>query len=173
MNQESLAFKDGSVNTLVICTGFHDSRLTEDFLGHLGSKSVKLRPYIIISPFSCLNEAFSPGEDLTLIGFSAGVVNAIALAYYWQAQGVKIRALMALDGWGVPLIGNFPIYRLSHDYFTHWSSCLLGSGQENFYADPPVDHLSLWSSPDRVTGWSVNGNFVQRTTALTFLSKIC
>jgi hypothetical protein len=45
----------------------------------------------------------------------------------------------------------------------------LGSGQENFYADPPVDHLSLWSSPDRVTGWSINGNFVQRTTALTFL----
>ncbi len=70
--------------TLVICPGFHDSRLTENFLGHLGSKSVKLPPYMIISPFSCLNEVFSPGEDLTLIGFSAGVVNAIALAHYWQ-----------------------------------------------------------------------------------------
>jgi len=82
--------------TLVICTGFHDSRLTEDFLGHLGSKSVKLRPYIIISPFSCLNEAFSLGEDLTLIGFSAGVVNAIALAHYWQAQIFPFIALVTI-----------------------------------------------------------------------------
>jgi hypothetical protein len=157
--------------SLVICTGFHDSRLTENFLEHLHSQSVKLRPHIIIYPLSCSNATFSPEKDLTLIGFSAGVVNAIALAHYWEAKGVKIKALLALDGWGVPLIGNFPIYRLSHDYFTHWSSSLLGSGQENFYADPPVDHLSLWSSPDRVTGWSITGNSPQRTTALTFLSS--
>lgn len=157
--------------TLVICSGFHDNSLNNRFLDNLRHESVIIEPYIIINPFSCLNEAFSLREDLTLIGFSAGVVNAIALAHYWQAQGAKIQALIALDGWGVPLIGNFPIYRLSHDYFTHWSSCLLGSGQENFYADPPVNHLSLWSSPERVTGWSVNSNFVQRTTALTFLSN--
>jgi hypothetical protein len=157
--------------TLVICAGFHDNNLNNRFLDSLRHESVIIEPYIIITPFYCLNEVFSLGEDLTLIGFSAGVVNAIALAHYWQAQGVIIKALLALDGWGVPLIGNFPIYRLSHDYFTHWSSCLLGSGQENFYADPPVDHLSLWSSPGRVTGWSVRENFRQRTTALTFLSN--
>jgi hypothetical protein len=157
--------------SLVICPGFHDSRLTGNFLEHLGSKSLKLSPYIVFNPFSCSKDNFSPENNLTLIGFSAGVVNAIALAHYWQAQGVKIKALLALDGWGVPLIGNFPIYRLSHDYFTHWSSCLLGSGQENFYADPPVDHLSLWSSPDLVTGWSIRENSPQRTTALTFLSS--
>jgi hypothetical protein len=157
--------------TLVICAGFHDNNLNNRFLDKLREQSVRIEPYIIITPFSCLNETFSPGKDLTLIGFSAGVVNAIALGHYWEAQGVKIKALLALDGWGVPLIGNFPIYRLSHDYFTHWSSCLLGSGQENFYADPPVDHLSLWSSPDLVTGWSIRENSPQRTTALTFLSS--
>jgi hypothetical protein len=157
--------------TLVICSGFHDNKLNNRFLDKLREQSIVIEPYIIITPFSYLNETFSPRKALTLIGFSAGVINAIALAHYWQCQGVRIKALIALDGWGVPLVGNFPIYRLSHDYFSHWSSCLLGSGQENFYADPPVDHLSLWSSPDRVTGWSVGENFSQRTTALTFLSS--
>jgi hypothetical protein len=157
--------------SLVICEGFHDSGLTECFLGELQSKLLKLPSHIIISPFSCLNQNFSVGESLTLIGFSAGVVKAIFLAQYWQAKGVKIAALIAIDGWGVPLIGNFPIYRLSHDYFTHWSSCVLGTGRKNFYADPPVNHLSLWSSPGEVTGWLVTGNLTQRTTALTFLSS--
>jgi len=44
---------------------------------------------------------------------------------------------------GVPLVGNFPIHRLSHDYFTHWSSAVLGSGNDSFYADPPVEHLEM------------------------------
>ena len=57
-----------------------------------------------------------------------------------------MKALIAFDGWGVPLVGNFPIYRISHDQFTHWSSELLGKGDKSFYADPPVEHLDLWRS---------------------------
>lgn len=68
-------------------------------------------------------------------------------------MGGQIKALIALDGWGVPLGGNFPIYRLSHDSFTHWSSALLGGGTESFYADPPVEHLELWRSPQTTKGW--------------------
>ena len=53
----------------------------------------------------------------------------------------------------MPLTGNFPIYRVSHDYFTHWSSGLLGAGYKGFYADPEVEHLDLWRSPANVYGW--------------------
>lgn len=92
---------------------------------------------------------------LIIISFSAGVVGAISAAWGWQLMGGKIEALIAFDGWGVPLVGNFPIYRISHDYFTHWSSSLLGKGDKSFYADPPVNHLDLWRSPQQVIGWRV------------------
>lgn len=90
--------------------------------------------------------------SVIFISFSAGVVGAIGAAWGWQQMGGTVNALIALDGWGVPLYGDFPIYRLSHDYFTHWSSALLGGGDESFYASPPVEHLDLWRSPKTVTG---------------------
>lgn len=93
-----------------------------------------------------------PPPPILLIGFSAGVVGAIGAAWGWQQLGGRICALIALDGWGVPLYGDFPIYRLSHDYFTHWSSALLGNSSESFYASPPAPHLELWRSPARVQG---------------------
>lgn len=109
------------------------------------------------SPYSLsLQEAkfdFSLIPALVFVAFSAGVVGAIAAARLWQAQGGSVKALIALDGWGVPLYGKFPIHRLSHDYFTHWSSALLGSGCDNFYADPAVEHLDLWRSPQQTQGW--------------------
>lgn len=94
-------------------------------------------------------------EPLIMISFSAGVVGAIGAAQIWQSFGGVIQCFIALDGWGVPLWGNFPIHRISHDYFTHWSSAFLGAGQDSFYANPPVDHLELWRSPHTVTGWRI------------------
>lgn len=95
-------------------------------------------------------------SPVIFISFSAGVVGAIAAASTWQMMGGCIKAFIAIDGWGVPLWGDFPIHRLSHDYFTHWSSLCLGGGQDNFYAEPAVEHLTLWRSPQTVQGWWVN-----------------
>lgn len=97
-------------------------------------------------------------EPVLFIGFSAGVVGAIGAAWSWQFLGGRVKAFIALDGWGVPLWGDFPIHRLSHDRFTHWSSAMLGSGADNFYAEPPVEHLDLWRSPQNSLGWWVNSN---------------
>lgn len=90
---------------------------------------------------------------LVFLGFSAGVVGAIGAAHLWQWAGGTVKALIAVDGWGVPLYGDFPVHRVSHDYATHWSSSLLGAGDEGFYADPPLPHLDLWRSPHTVQGW--------------------
>jgi len=93
---------------------------------------------------------------LVFLGFSAGVVGAIGAAHLWQWLGGTVKAFIALDGWGVPLYGNFPIHRISHDYSTHWSSALLGAGNEGFYADPPLPHLELWRSPHTTQGWQTH-----------------
>jgi hypothetical protein len=92
-------------------------------------------------------------RQLIFISFSAGVAGAIGAATWWQMLGGSVEAFIALDGWGVPLYGDFPIYRLSHDSFTHWSSALLGAGEDSFYAAPPVEHLELWRAPKTVQGW--------------------
>lgn len=113
------------------------------------------------------NELKSP---VIFISFSAGVVGAIAAATKWQMMGGNVQAFIAIDGWGVPLWGDFPIHRLSHDYFTHWSSLLLGSGQDNFYAEPSVDHLTMWRSPQTVQGWYVNSSKFTPTTSKTSLT---
>ena len=83
-------------------------------------------------------------------------MGGLGAALWWQTKGGKIKAFFALDGWGMPIVANFPVYRLSHDYFTHWSSALLGSGQNSFYADPEVTHLDLWRYPHKVMGWWVS-----------------
>jgi hypothetical protein len=112
---------------------------------------------------------------LLFVGFSAGVVAAIGAALTWQLLGGQVRALMAVDGWGVPLAANFPIHRLSHDYFTHWSSALLGAGADSFYADPGVAHLDLWRSPDLAQGWGISAlgsDLHQFTDAASFLTAL-
>ncbi|UBF26093.1 hypothetical protein K9N68_31945 [Kovacikia minuta CCNUW1] len=112
---------------------------------------------------------------LVFIGFSAGVVGAIAAAWGWQLLGGAVQAFIAVDGWGVPLGGTFPIYRISHDSFTHWSSALLGAGETSFYADPAVDHLVLWRSPQAVKGWQVSAIASQPivyTTAATYIANL-
>lgn len=174
---------------VVICPGIHESKLTEGFLGGLFadpagehpdfSQLLRIFPApnaaaysaLDILQFLCSQE--SPRQSLIFVSFSAGVVGAIGAAWGWQALGGEVKAFFALDGWGVPLVGNFPLHRLSHDYFTHWSSALLGSGSANFYADPPVEHLSLWQSPQTVKGWHLEhqgGKEVKRpATATEFL----
>jgi len=101
---------------------------------------------------------------LFLIGFSAGVVGAITAAALWQALGGRVVALIAVDGWGMPLRTMFPVHRFSHDPFTHWSSALLDARNLSdldaqsihFYADPPVGHLNLWRAPQITQGWAVS-----------------
>jgi len=105
-------------------------------------------------------------KPLLLIGFSAGVVGAITAANLWQALGGRVVALIAIDGWGMPLRTMIPVHRFSHDPFTHWSSALFdarecgASGLETqpirFYADPPVGHLNLWRAPQMTQGWAVS-----------------
>lgn len=156
---------------LIICPGFHLSALTTEFLQSLFSDLDRFSAWDLENNFYCfptdkypsysswhlyhwlLEQPNLANEELVFVGFSAGVVASIGAAWALSWQGLKIKALVALDGWGVPLWGNFPIYRLSHDHFTHWSSALLGSGKESFYAFPAVDHLQLWSAPENCSGW--------------------
>ncbi|MEH1904771.1 MAG: hypothetical protein V7L04_26070 [Nostoc sp.] len=165
--------------SIIICPGIHEPELTESFRIGL----LDLVSHSAIAP-NAANILIYPGEDLLVlsafhilqflrvrvahrryrlvdlifISFSAGVVGAIGAAHLWQLLGGRVKAFIAIDGWGVPLQGNFPIHRMSHDYFTHWSSCLLGSGQNNFYAEPAVDHLSIWKSPQIVQGCWVDSS---------------
>ena len=179
---------------LVICPGIHDPKLTDRFLEGLSevwgdaeprqntqtSYPVKIFPAHKHPPFSaldifhflCCQEL--AGESLVFVSFSAGVVGAIGAAWMWQQIGCKVAAFIALDGWGVPLGGTFPIHRISHDSFTHWSSAILGDGGDGFYADPPVEHLDLWREPQTVKGWQISqiADRIETTkpaTAATFL----
>ena len=113
-------------------------------------------PYNAIAIVQWLKQYYPFPVDappLSWIAFSAGVVGGIGAARIWQLQGGKIDNFIAGDGWGMPLIVNFPIYRISHDRFTHWSSSLLGAGKSGFYADPAIEHLDLWRSPHTCWGW--------------------
>lgn len=179
---------------LVICPGIHDPKLTDSFLAGLSevwgdaepqqntqiSYPVKIFPAhkhpafsaLDIFHFLCSQEL--AGESLVFVSFSAGVVGAIGAAWMWQQIGGKVGAFIALDGWGVPLGGNFPIHRISHDRFTHWSSAILGSGGESFYADRPVEHLDLWRKPQTAQGWQISQTSagietMKPATAATFL----
>jgi len=166
--------------SIVICPGIHDPALTLRFLeglwceGGYGASSLLSQAAssskagnIVIFPaqdypafsafhilqFLCEGRRVPLESPVVFISFSAGVVGAIGAAWGWQLLGGQVKAFIALDGWGVPLCGNFPIHRLSHDEFTHWSSSLLSSGEDSFCAQPPVSHLDLWQSPQLVQGW--------------------
>ncbi|MDZ8028362.1 MAG: hypothetical protein RMY36_015200 [Nostoc sp. SerVER01] len=162
--------------SIIICPGIHDPVFTQSFIsawldtshGSITENQAKIlvfpgKDFLSLSALHILeflrdrlnNSLESP---LIFISFSAGVVGAIGAAYLWQLLGGRVKAFIAIDGWGVPLQGNFPIHRMSHDYFTHWSSSLLGIGQNNFYAEPGVDHMSIWRSPETVQGWWVDSS---------------
>jgi hypothetical protein len=178
---------------LVICPGIHEPGITTSFLdGVMGQAPIELVHQIVpvliptaqVPPFSAPHilqflqqylAAAVPDDwqqkPIVFLGFSAGVVGASGASWGWQLLGGKVKALIALDGWGVPLTGEFPIHRLSHDYFTHWSSALLGAGADSFYADPAVEHLALWRSPHTTQGFWLSHRSPQPipTTAAAFL----
>ncbi|MDJ0732695.1 MAG: hypothetical protein QNJ47_01195 [Nostocaceae cyanobacterium] len=160
---------------IVICPGIHEAQLTNSFLSGLQGliptgSNLSTKVNILIYPyhnflslsgihiFQFLQEQLKDKLEspVVFIGFSAGVVGAMFAAWKWQMWTGNVKAFIAIDGWGVPVCGNFPIHRISHDDFTHWSSKILGSGDNNFYADPPVEHLEIWRSPQKVPGWWVD-----------------
>lgn len=172
--------------SVIICPGIHESSLTESFvkglleavsnnLSHESSVDILKCPTNNLSALSGFhiwqflrdNLADKLESPVVFISFSAGVVGAIAAASLWQIFGGNVRAFIAMDGWMVPTYGNFPIHRMSHDYFTHWSSCLLGSGDPNFYAQPAVEHLELWREPTSVKGYSVDSLSGESSTSLS------
>jgi hypothetical protein len=152
---------------LLIYPGMHGEALTRSFVGvlrdHLPTDPRHLwvlsAGYSSLSPLAglsvCWAQAPSPAQlgPLSVIAFSAGVVGAIQMLQVWQMLGGSTACLIALDGWGVPLSGDFPILRISHDRFTALSSCWLSPPDTvHFHADPAVNHLTLWKTPDQVTG---------------------
>lgn len=168
---------------IIICPGIHESHITQsfitgcfnlkaDFTHELSQADILVFPGAgILSVSAChilqfLGDRLRNRLELPIvfISFSAGVVGAIGAALGWQLLGGDVRAFIAIDGWGVPLWGNFPIHRLSHDYFTHWSSAILGSGKDNFYAEPAVEHLSIWRSPETVQGLWVDASKINPAT---------
>lgn len=154
---------------VAICPGFHSAALTEGWVRSLPpftqAHIAPALPIDAIAIFNWLIQTFGDPSittkslhsskmskaPLIAIGFSAGVVGLTGALYLWQQRGGKIAQFFAVDGWGTPIIG-LPVCRLSHDSFTHWSSLPLGAGKVNFYADPSVDHLQLWGSPEQVVG---------------------
>jgi hypothetical protein len=177
------------VVSIILCPGIHAPALTASFWNAIQQVKLPNRPgaehsnvYIVpeaqrwafspIHTLQFLHQTVPISEPLVLIGFSAGVVGMAGAAWAWQQQGGSICALIALDGWGVPLYGSFPIYRLSHDGFTHWSSQALGMGQDPFYAEPGVPHLELWQSPDQAWGWWYKAGQRQWTNAAIMICEI-
>ncbi|BAU64824.1 hypothetical protein STA3757_22000 [Stanieria sp. NIES-3757] len=172
--------------TIIVCSGIHNPDLTDNFLNNLNIINQKFLaadilvityPQIpVYSPVHLekfLTQKIDQNNDLFFISFSAGVVGSIGAAKNWQSKGGKIKALIAIDGWGVPLIANFPIYRLSHDYFTHWSLELLGRSRESFYSQPEVEHLTIWNSPHQTWGWWLNKSGTKiRCTAADFVLNL-
>jgi hypothetical protein len=114
-------------------------------------------------------------SDLVVIAYSAGCVGALGWIPLWHRQQKTVKALIAMDGWPVPFWGKFPIYRVSHDLYTHRTTLRLGAGLEQFYCDPAVEHRRLWAYPE--TAWGL-WNRVQKpqeshkTTALDFLQCV-
>lgn len=184
-----MSLKHGERGAIALCPGVHPPELTQSLQHQLASTKLLTQPLLVFpsdryaaySPLDVLrflHERLSRNETnhwlkqpVTLVGFSAGVVGAMGAAVALENLGGQVQAVIALDGWGVPLMGHFPTHRLSHDRFTHWSSALLGAGHDSFYADPAVEHLELWRSPQTVQGWWVNATSQQttKTTALQFL----
>jgi hypothetical protein len=171
--------------SVIICPGVHSPELTQEFLEGIGKllnlKQVYVFPTRQFPAYSALDilkflSVQSSAQvqlqhctlhPLVFIGFSAGVVGAIGAAQILQSLGGHVKAVIAFDGWGVPLLGNFPIHRVSHDRFTDWSSTLWGRNDSSFYADPATAHLDLWRSPQTVQGWTNEAMDLAPTARLT------
>ncbi|MGF1604070.1 MAG: hypothetical protein ACFCU8_19050 [Thermosynechococcaceae cyanobacterium] len=152
------------------CSGVH----IFNFLYEISSGSVRSNTASIDAQ---ITERNGLGITPILIGFSAGVVGVMQAAWVWRQLGGDIAAIIAIDGWGVPLLSDIPCYRLSHDRFTHWSSAVLGRGCDRFYADPSMAHSELWQSPQNAQGWWICDHESQSdpktaTTAADFIHHL-
>lgn len=166
---------------IYICPGFHLPQLTQSFLQELSlsnSNSIlsintrvfNVKTYTALSAIHILQDLIKAygqprqAAPVLFISFSAGVIGALGAAWGWELLGGKVKAVIAIDGWGVPLMGNFPIHRLSHDYFTHQTSIVINRPEDSFYADPEATHLQMWRSPSTVKGWATSAvNFPVRS----------
>lgn len=164
---------------IVICPGYHSPTLTASFLRGLGWTSVP-KPRVLVpdekmSPIAggallgFIKTQVALCTPLLFISFSAGGIGALGAAHSWSQDGGVVKGMIVLDGWGLPVLGPFPQYRVSHDGFTHWSSALLGTGLDSFYADPPISHLDLWRSPQLAQGWRIHpvGMGLERRSPMT------
>lgn len=171
---------------IIICPGIHDVELTKGFVAALlnenkqennidiltfPGKGIFTLSKVHILSFLCDRLSNKIEFPVIFISFSAGVVGAIGAAVAWQMLGGNVQAFIAIDGWGVPLWSNFPIHRLSHDVFTHHTSAILGIGENNFYAEPPVDHLMMWNCPQNVKGYWVNSS-LKSTLSCNYLTAV-
>ena len=166
---------------LLICSGYHSSDLTHSFLQALLKVTTPERLWVVpiwSAPGALpwlLSSKQAPRQDylLQIIAFSAGVVGAYPLLLAWQGLGGNGR-LIAVDGWGMPLPGDLTIYRISHDRWTHDTTYFptAAESQGYFYAQPAVEHLELWQSPDRTTGVGCLGATACEMTALDFMSAV-
>ena len=166
---------------LIVCPGFHSPELTASFLRGLHRRVSPTRLWVW--PISeawgsvpwLLSDCHGLRKDMWLhiIGFSAGVVASYPLALAWQSMGGKVR-LIAMDGWGMPLVGGQSVYRMSHDRYTHLTTCFPspGEGKGYFYAEPAIDHLSFWRAPHAVCGVGALDGVVQPMTALDFMATV-
>lgn len=168
--------------SIFICPGFHSPQLTQSFLQELlfsinSASNLAINvsiftaeSYTALSAIHILHDLIKTygqprqAAPVLFISFSAGVLGALGAAWGWELLGGKVKAVIAIDGWGVPLMGNFPIHRLSHDYFTHQTSVVVNPSEDSFYADPGVEHLQMWRSPSTVAGWATRAdNFLVRS----------
>lgn len=150
---------------VIIIPGVHPPEITDRFVrdiqkeidrDYLVLPTEAYLPYNAIAIYQWLGQQqLDKTQPLSFIAFSAGVVGGIGAALAWQLQDGKVRSFIAFDGWGMPLVANFPLYRVSHDYFTHWSSAILGGGTSSFYVEPGVEHLELWRTPNNCRGWQI------------------
>jgi len=154
---------------VVILPGFHAPALTDQFVRSLPSytrhfviEAFPTDPLAVCNwlqahfPLSANQPPAQRQVPLVGIGFSAGAVGLAGGLAMWQQTGGLVARVIAVDGWGVPVVG-LPVTRISHDRFTHVSTLPLGAGDVNFYAKPAVPHLQLWREPEAVAGLEVRG----------------
>lgn len=174
---------------VLICPGFHAAKLTEQFVQSvfdpadrsLGNFYPVVADVFCADPFAVFDwivQSLGLPEVVTnpllAIGFSGGVVGLSGALLRWQQAGGQVKKLIAIDGWGMPIVG-LPVCRLSHDGFTHWSTLPIGAGKVNFYANPSVEHLQMWADPARVVGQAMTGWQMQsgaQTNAAEFIRRV-
>lgn len=166
---------------LLVFPGYHSPDLTASFLRSLRRRVApgQLWVWPISQTWGDLpgvlfdQQTGQPDALLHIITFSAGAVAAYPWAMAWQRWGGRVR-LIAMDGWGMPLVGGGSIYRMSHDLYTHRTTYFPSpmEGEGYFYADPAIAHLSFWRSPHAVCGMGAIDGVVQPMTALDFIATV-